>query len=104
MNKRESQLIIVVVCMLSVGLPEKFSQDAPEQGRLCPRCNNAAVVGGSQRTWFEFFWVPLIPFSKTHVWLCTICQWQMKKGDGPDPQPPHAYSRPPPPHGAIPGR
>nr|XP_018267357.1 uncharacterized protein I303_01343 [Kwoniella dejecticola CBS 10117]OBR89515.1 hypothetical protein I303_01343 [Kwoniella dejecticola CBS 10117] len=59
----------------------------------------AAVVGGNSRTWFEFFWIPLIPFSKSRIWLCTICQWEMKQGDGPDPQPPQqGWGRPPPPH------
>ncbi|WWC58790.1 uncharacterized protein I303_101334 [Kwoniella dejecticola CBS 10117] len=84
---------------LIFGFPTKFSQDADKQGRMCPRCNNAAVVGGNSRTWFEFFWIPLIPFSKSRIWLCTICQWEMKQGDGPDPQPPQqGWGRPPPPH------
>ncbi|WWC86431.1 uncharacterized protein L201_001308 [Kwoniella dendrophila CBS 6074] len=92
-----------VVCIpLIFGFPTKFKQDASEAGRMCPRCNNAAVVGGSSRTWFEFFWVPLIPFSKSRIWVCSICQWEMKMGDGPDPQPPQAHGwgggRPPPPN------
>ncbi|KAK1925470.1 hypothetical protein DB88DRAFT_195911 [Papiliotrema laurentii] len=72
---------------------------------MCPRCHNAAVTGATSRTWFEFFFVPLIPFSSNHIWICTICQWEMKKGDGPDPQAPGNYpqgmnpydNRPPPP-------
>ncbi|WRT64342.1 uncharacterized protein IL334_001274 [Kwoniella shivajii] len=84
---------------LIFGFPTKFKQDAPEPGRMCPRCNNAAVVGGNSRTWFEFFWVPLIPFKKSRVWICTTCQWEMKQGDGYDPQPPQhgTGNRPPPP-------
>nr|XP_019015133.1 uncharacterized protein I206_01221 [Kwoniella pini CBS 10737]OCF53914.1 hypothetical protein I206_01221 [Kwoniella pini CBS 10737] len=76
----------------------------------------AGVVGGNSRTWFEFFWVPLIPFKKSRIWICTICrehpsaayqlgsilmmntEWEMKQGDGPDPQPPQqGFGRPPPP-------
>ncbi|RSH80575.1 uncharacterized protein EHS24_009157 [Apiotrichum porosum] len=66
-----------------------------------------AVVGASSRTWFELCWIPLIPFSKKHIWLCTVCRWQMKKGDGYDPQVPQqgmatqqaaAYPPPPPPN------
>ncbi|WVQ77000.1 hypothetical protein IAR50_006679 [Cryptococcus sp. DSM 104548] len=90
-------LCIPLVC----GFPNKFKQDAPEpSGRMCPRCHNASVVGGATRTWFEFFWIPLIPFVKHEVWLCSICRWEMRKGDGYDPQPPNGYNgRPPPPHG-----
>ncbi|KAL1406002.1 hypothetical protein Q8F55_007685 [Vanrija albida] len=83
------------------GFPTKISQDAPEPGRMCPKCNNAAVVGATSRTWFELFWIPLIPFTKKRIWICSICSWQMKQGDGPDPQPPGAYGPaggyPPPP-------
>ncbi|WVN89124.1 uncharacterized protein L203_104340 [Cryptococcus depauperatus CBS 7841] len=86
------ELCIPLVC----GFPEKFKQDEPAPGRMCPRCYNAAVVGGSTRTWFEFFWIPLIPFTKHHIWLCSICHWQMRKGEGPDPQPPNSLNQRPP--------
>ncbi|CAK9779968.1 hypothetical protein CC85DRAFT_289642 [Cutaneotrichosporon oleaginosum] len=71
------------------GFPTKIKQDN-EVGpaRICPHCHNAGVVGAESRTWFELFWIPLIPFSKKHIWKCGVCQWQMKKGDGYDPQPP----------------
>ncbi|OWT36085.1 hypothetical protein J008_06423 [Cryptococcus neoformans] len=95
----------MAVCIpLVCGFPEKFKQDnTPSQGgRMCPRCHNPAVVGGSTRTWFEFFWIPLIPFVKHHIWLCTICRWEMRQGDGPDPQPPNAYAQRPPPPNSYP--
>ncbi|WVR06057.1 hypothetical protein IAU60_003085 [Kwoniella sp. DSM 27419] len=79
---------------LIFGFPTKFKQDAGGPGRLCPRCNNYAVVGGASRTWFEFFWIPLIPFSKHHIWLCTTCQWEMRMGDAPDPHLPGAGGPP----------
>ncbi|ORX37387.1 hypothetical protein BD324DRAFT_625962 [Kockovaella imperatae] len=87
------------------GCPTKITQDHPEVGRMCPKCHNASVVGASSRTWFELFWIPLIPFSKSRIWICGTCNWEMKQGDGPDPQPPSAYppgmnpwgNRPPPP-------
>lgn len=97
-----------------------------DAGRMCPRCNNrklhtgavlrspssstAAVMSASSRTWFEFFWIPLIPFSKSHIWVCTICrkckfgvsraqtedaEWEMKVGDGHDPQPPQGWNQRP---------
>ncbi|KAL7419285.1 hypothetical protein Q5752_006122 [Cryptotrichosporon argae] len=82
----------------------QVKQDAPEPGRVCPRCHNAAVVGASSRTWFEFFWIPLIPFKKHRIWICGICRWEMNMGTGPDPQAPHgsggggwANNPPPPP-------
>ena len=71
----------------------QITQDAPEQGRMCPRCNNgmlpppfqldflkarplisASVVGAHSRMWFEFFWIPLIPFPKSRIWVCGICR------------------------------
>ncbi|KAI9638210.1 uncharacterized protein MKK02DRAFT_42598 [Dioszegia hungarica] len=85
---QQEVLCIPIIC----GFPTKISQDEDKQGRMCPRCNNASVVGASSRTRFELFWIPLIPFSKSHIWICSICQWQMKKGDGHDPQPPGAYA------------
>ncbi|BEI84364.1 hypothetical protein CcaverHIS002_0409680 [Cutaneotrichosporon cavernicola] len=71
------------------GFPTKIKQD-DEVGpaRMCPHCHNAGVVGATSRTWFELFWIPLIPFKKKSIWKCGVCQWQMKKGDGYDPQPP----------------
>ncbi|KIK06612.1 hypothetical protein K443DRAFT_267123 [Laccaria amethystina LaAM-08-1] len=47
-----------------------------EQGLWkCPRCNNVSVISAKTTTWFELFFIPLVPFSSKHVWMCTICQW-----------------------------
>ncbi|EIW72577.1 hypothetical protein TREMEDRAFT_25132, partial [Tremella mesenterica DSM 1558] len=37
-------------------------------------CHSASVVGASSRTWFEFFWIPLLPFTKSRIWICGICR------------------------------
>lgn len=34
-----------------------------------------SVMAAKSTTWFELFWVPLIPFSRKHMWLCSICHW-----------------------------
>jgi hypothetical protein len=60
---------------------------------------------------FELFWIPLVPFKKSHIWICGICRkqtpqkrrkkaensdWEMKVGDGHDPQPPQGWNQRPP--------
>ncbi|GAA5890467.1 hypothetical protein JCM6882_002931 [Rhodosporidiobolus microsporus] len=52
--------------------PEKGDQHPPQQ---CPRCRNVSVVPFRRRTWFELYWIPLIPFKVKHLLICTICQW-----------------------------
>ncbi|GAA6023439.1 hypothetical protein JCM10207_004412 [Rhodosporidiobolus poonsookiae] len=65
----------------------------PEPGnhppRHCPRCNNQSVHPFKRRTWFEFFWIPLIPFKNKHLLICTICQWTALNPDS-DPSNPAA--------------
>lgn len=34
----------------------------------------ASVVSATSRTWFEAFWIPLVPFTKHHIWKCSICR------------------------------
>lgn len=36
-----------------------------------------SVFGAKSRQWFEFCFVPLVPMSSKHVWMCSICQWQV---------------------------
>ncbi|KAF8078107.1 hypothetical protein FPV67DRAFT_1615358 [Lyophyllum atratum] len=61
------------------GCQTKLKPDGEQQQpRICPRCHNASVIAAKSTTWFELFWVPLIPFSKKHIWLCSICQWSAK--------------------------
>jgi hypothetical protein len=59
---------------------------------------------------FELFWIPLVPFKSKHIWICGICReytsykrsmelkkidWEMKVGDGNDPQPPQGWNQRP---------
>ncbi|KAF4615532.1 hypothetical protein D9613_002921 [Agrocybe pediades] len=60
---------------MPVGCPTTIKQEGDGSPRQCPRCHNAAVVQAKRSTWFELFWIPLIPLSRKHVLLCSICQW-----------------------------
>ncbi|KAF8969905.1 hypothetical protein BDZ97DRAFT_1653103, partial [Flammula alnicola] len=57
------------------GCSTKISPEGDQIPRICPRCHNAAVVSAKSREFFEFCFVPLIPMSNKHIWLCSICQW-----------------------------
>ncbi|RXK39223.1 hypothetical protein M231_03443 [Tremella mesenterica] len=73
---------------MAFGFPTKVSQDAPEAGRLCPRCHNGMSA--------PQFTLEIIAGTPAYA----IQQWQMKQGTGPDPQPPGVYGgfhNPPPP-------
>ncbi|KLO14202.1 hypothetical protein SCHPADRAFT_996793 [Schizopora paradoxa] len=89
------------------GCPTKISQEGDPQMRVCPRCHNVAVYQAKSRTWFEFCWVPLIPFSSSHIWKCNICNWEVKRVEGqPEPQLPGFQQQPymsPPQPGYQPG-
>jgi len=37
----------------------------------------AAVSSAKSKEFFEFCFVPLIPMSTKHVWLCSICRWEV---------------------------
>ncbi|KAF7347144.1 hypothetical protein MVEN_01468800 [Mycena venus] len=58
------------------GCQDKLKAEGDSTSRICPKCNNASVHSAKATTWFELFWVPLIPFSSKHIWLCQICHWQ----------------------------
>ncbi|KAJ3851539.1 hypothetical protein EV368DRAFT_42924, partial [Lentinula lateritia] len=77
-----------------VGCPTKVKPDGHEQtAHLCPRCNNASVFSAKSRTWFELFFIPLIPMNTKHIWMCSICRWVAPMG--PDQwEPPIAYQNP----------
>ncbi|GAA94060.1 uncharacterized protein L969DRAFT_45718 [Mixia osmundae IAM 14324] len=75
---------------LQFGCPTKISPEesvgASSATRICPRCHNPSITAASSRRWFEFCFIPLIPFKKKHLWLCTICQWRSENaqdGNGP---------------------
>ena len=36
----------------------------------------ASVSPTKKNTWFELFFVPIIPLSRKHILLCMICGWQ----------------------------
>ncbi|KAG0146537.1 hypothetical protein CROQUDRAFT_671049 [Cronartium quercuum f. sp. fusiforme G11] len=84
---------------LQFGCPTKISQLEDEKNdiRICPHCHNAAVYACKTRTWFEFCFVPLIPFKSQKIWLCSICRWQaIKLNDGSGPQSINNTTLPPP--------
>ncbi|TIB14628.1 hypothetical protein E3P92_01413 [Wallemia ichthyophaga] len=59
----------------SFSCPVKLKPDGqqPTQPLLCPHCNNGALVPFKSRRWFEFCFLPIIPFGSDHIWFCNIC-------------------------------
>ncbi|TFK29781.1 hypothetical protein FA15DRAFT_663044 [Coprinopsis marcescibilis] len=64
------------------GCKTTVKPEGDQNPRVCPRCNNAAVIGAKTRNWFEICFVPLVPLSSKHIWTCTICNWQSPRGNG----------------------
>ncbi|KIM49277.1 hypothetical protein M413DRAFT_59260, partial [Hebeloma cylindrosporum] len=64
--------------ILSVGCNTKISPEGEDTRRLCPQCHNVSVLSAKSTTWFELFWIPLLPISRKHIWVCGICQWSQK--------------------------
>ncbi|KAF8350846.1 hypothetical protein F5887DRAFT_941205 [Amanita rubescens] len=59
-----------------VGCPTKFKPTSDQQlPRVCPHCHNGSLISAKKTTWFEFFFIPLVPISKQRVWICHICRW-----------------------------
>ncbi|KAF9532333.1 hypothetical protein CPB83DRAFT_847668 [Crepidotus variabilis] len=50
--------------------------------RVCPRCNNGAVTSARSKQYFEICFVPVVPMSRKHIWICSICQWSHPRQDG----------------------
>ncbi|KAJ7622660.1 hypothetical protein DFH06DRAFT_1231945 [Mycena polygramma] len=77
------------------GCQDRLKPEGDSTSRVCPNCHNASVLSAKATSWFELFWVPLIPFSSKHIWLCQTCQWKA----------PHVAGQPDPPlpGGAAPG-
>ncbi|KAI9458019.1 hypothetical protein F5148DRAFT_1221439 [Russula earlei] len=48
---------------------------------VCPKCHNVTVVRATTRAWFSFFFVPIIPFKKKHIWICSTCNWNVPTQD-----------------------
>ncbi|TFK42736.1 hypothetical protein BDQ12DRAFT_676724 [Crucibulum laeve] len=57
------------------GCQTKVKPEDNQTLRVCPRCHNASVFAAKATMWFELFFIPLIPFSRKHIWICNICQW-----------------------------
>ena len=84
----------------SGGCTSKVQPDGAEQpAHVCPRCSNgssqfrslvtephsppaASVFAAKSKTWLECFFIPLVPLSSKHIWLCGICQWASPLGAG----------------------
>ncbi|KAF8630398.1 hypothetical protein AX15_002952 [Amanita polypyramis BW_CC] len=61
---------------MTVGCPTRYKAHADQQlPRVCPHCHNGALIAAKRTTWFELFFIPLVPISKKRVWLCHICHW-----------------------------
>ncbi|CDO70782.1 hypothetical protein BN946_scf184798.g97 [Trametes cinnabarina] len=54
-------------------------------GLTVPHKPLASTIRVKSRTWFELCFVPLIPMSSEHLWLCTICQWSVPLQQGWEP-------------------
>ncbi|KAF9001913.1 hypothetical protein BDQ17DRAFT_1244018 [Cyathus striatus] len=70
-----------------VGCQTKITPEGDQTPRVCPRCHNAAVIRAKSREWFEFFFIPVIPMSSKHIWICSICNWTLPVQAGWEPQP-----------------
>ncbi|KAF7293811.1 hypothetical protein HMN09_01176900 [Mycena chlorophos] len=83
------------------GCTDKLKVEPTDDGaphRICPNCHNASVRPVKSTTWFELFWLPLIPFSSKHIWLCGTCNWRAQHANG-QYEPPIAGAGGPPHHG-----
>ncbi|KAI1795991.1 hypothetical protein LXA43DRAFT_880933, partial [Ganoderma leucocontextum] len=60
-----------------VGCNNRTKPEGDQTPRVCPRCHNAAVIRVKSRMWFELFFIPLIPMKSEHLWVCTICHWDV---------------------------
>jgi len=91
-------VVLSALCWLnlyvpSVGCQTKLKPEPNQTPRICPHCHNgkpqypftflnsliswsASVFPTKKNTWFELFFVPIIPLSRKHILLCMICGWQ----------------------------
>ncbi|KAK2467038.1 hypothetical protein APHAL10511_001296 [Amanita phalloides] len=68
-----------------VGCPTKYKAlDGQQLARVCPHCHNASLICAKRTTWFEFFFIPVVPISSKRVWMCHICRWSAPLVDGQD--------------------
>ncbi|KAJ7144758.1 hypothetical protein C8R43DRAFT_1013933 [Mycena crocata] len=64
------------------GCTDKLKPEGDPATRTCPNCHNSSVLSAKSTSWFELFWVPLIPYSSKHIWLCQICHWKAPHAEG----------------------
>ncbi|KAF8654124.1 hypothetical protein AX16_003656 [Volvariella volvacea WC 439] len=72
-------MIPIVGCQTKIK-PAEEGQGQPS--RICPRCHNASAFVAKKSEWFELFFIPIVPLSSQHIWLCGICQWNAPYGPG----------------------
>ncbi|GAA5967427.1 hypothetical protein JCM21900_001263 [Sporobolomyces salmonicolor] len=65
------------------GCSKQYSQEG-SQAHVCPRCNNGSVYATKERNCLEICCVPLVPLGSSHLYMCSICQWQASQS-GPAP-------------------
>jgi len=73
--------------MTLVGCQTKIKPEGEQDLRMCPRCHNGTVFAAKSTTWFELFWIPIVPISKKKIWICGTCQWRASLADNNAPQP-----------------
>ncbi|KAI0748004.1 hypothetical protein C8Q80DRAFT_1169550 [Daedaleopsis nitida] len=94
------------------GCPTRMRPEGDQTPRICPKCHNISTIRVKSRMWFELCFVPLIPMKKEHLWVCTVCQWNIPLqqgwepalpgygfhhgGQGPMPPSPYTQMSPPP--------
>ncbi|KAJ7043188.1 hypothetical protein C8F04DRAFT_32655 [Mycena alexandri] len=65
-----------------IGCQQKLKPEGDLTPHICPNCHNASVFSAKKTTWFEFFFIPLVPLSAKHIWLCQICHWMAPHAAG----------------------
>lgn len=68
---------VMFICIpILFGCQTKLKPEPNQAPQICPHCHNASVFPTKKNTWFELFFVPIIPLSRKHILLCMICGWQ----------------------------
>jgi len=64
---------------LTSGLGFGHLDDSTVYSYLSP---SVAVVRATTRMWFSFFLIRVIPFRKSHIWICSTCNWNVPTQNG----------------------
>ncbi|KAH8107019.1 hypothetical protein BXZ70DRAFT_885200, partial [Cristinia sonorae] len=65
-----------------VGCTDRVRPEGDLTPRVCPRCHNVSVQSAKSRMWFELCFVPIVPMSSKHIWVCSICHWSTRVQQG----------------------